>query len=122
MALVVTSDVEQEARRIIAAISAFEVLQLNPRDCEKEAVVRQYETKAVLFKRLFRNRLAMQAKARLDDAKMRLLDERLRVKEMNTHDESKRDAMRVKYEISTLESRTQMLEMRAAAIQSTPQK
>ena len=81
MALVISDEVTQEAQRILGCHNSFEVLQLSPEKCTKELVTEQYEAKAALFKRLFRNKLAMQAKAKLDNAKMRLSDPKLREKE-----------------------------------------
>lgn len=116
MSLVVSDEVQREAQRIIAAKDSFDVLQIHPRDCSKELVLRVYEEKVALFKKLFRSKAAMQAKARLDDAKMRLTDERLRSKELAAHHTITRDCAKDNERIEALEARTKILEMRAAAI------
>ncbi|CCW61153.1 unnamed protein product [Phytomonas sp. EM1] len=116
MALVVTSEIEQEAQRILVSKSAYEVLEINPRDFNKEIVLKKHGVKVEMFKRLFRNKLAMQAKARLDDAKMRLLDERFRAKEDEAHTNSQRDKIKEEEEIYALEARTRLLEVQAAEV------
>lgn len=116
MALVISDEVQREAQRIIAAKDAFDVLEVNPNECDKETVLRVYEGKVTLFKKLFRNKAAVQAKARLDDAKMRLTDERLRARELAAHDAIVRDATRDRERIEAIEARTRLLEMRAAAV------
>ncbi|CCW69264.1 unnamed protein product [Phytomonas sp. Hart1] len=116
MTLVVTNEVEQEAKRILAAGSSYEVLEINPRDFDKELVLKNYGVKVNIFKRLFRNKLAMQAKVRLDDAKMRLLDERFRVKEDEAYINVERGKKKEEETIYALEARTMLLEVRAAGI------
>jgi hypothetical protein len=116
MALVISDEVTREAQRILACQSSFEVLQLSPEKCTKELVVKQYEAKVALFKRLFRNKLAMQAKAKLDTAKMRLSDPKLREKEVGELKGLQRDVQRDYAELKALEDRTNVLEIRAAAL------
>lgn len=118
MALVVDDEVQREVQRILTAKDSFGVLEVSPGDSGKEVVLRQYEAKAALFRRLFRNKLAMQAKARLDDAKMRLLDDRFRIKELAQHNTIVRDSAKDRERIAAMESRTKLLEMRAADIEA----
>ncbi|KAK7197314.1 hypothetical protein NESM_000678400 [Novymonas esmeraldas] len=115
MALVISDEATREAERILACRNGFEVLELSPDNCTKEMVLEHYETKVALFKRLFRNRLAMQAKAKLDNAKMRLADTQLREKEAAAMKELQRDVHKDYAELQALEVRTRVLEMRAAA-------
>lgn len=119
MALVVSGDTEREAQRIIASKNAFEVLEVSPTECSRETVLRQYDEKSTPFRRLFRNKLALQAKARLDEAKMRLLDDHLRSKELASFTADQRDGIKDRAELTALEARTRMLEMRAAALLSS---
>lgn len=118
MALVISDEVTQEAQRILACQNSFEVLQLSPAQCSKELIMERYEAKATLFKRLFRNKLAMQAKAKLDNAKMRLSDPTLREKEAVELKGIQRDVQKDYAELRALEDRTNVLEIRAAAVQS----
>lgn len=117
MALIISDEVTREAERILACRNSFEVLELHPSACTKEMVLEQYEAKAALFKRLFRNKLAMQAKAKLDNAKMRLADAQLREKEAAGLKEVQRDVQKDYVELQALEARTRVLEMRAATVQ-----
>ncbi|KPA81376.1 hypothetical protein ABB37_03755 [Leptomonas pyrrhocoris] len=116
MALVISDEVTQEAQRILACQNSFEVLQLSPEKCTKQLVMEQYEAKVALFKRLFRNKLALQAKAKLDNAKMRLSDPMLRDKEAAGLREMQRDVQKDYVELKALEDRTSILEIRAAAL------
>ncbi|EAN79937.1 hypothetical protein, conserved [Trypanosoma brucei brucei TREU927] len=116
MSLVLADEVEVEARRIIASQNAFDVLGICPTDIRSDAVLRCYETKVGLFRRLVRNRLAMEAKAKLDHAKMLLLDETLRAKELAKFNECQRKDMLTKEELRAVEARTKLLEQRAAAL------
>lgn len=115
MALVLADEVTAEAQRILAATSAFDVLDV-PNDCANDAVISQYTAKCALFKRHFRNKVAAMAKSRLDEAKMRLLDHRLREKEARKVEEMLRNTAATREEMMHLEERTKLLEMRAAAI------
>ncbi|KAG8343757.1 hypothetical protein ERJ75_001365300 [Trypanosoma vivax] len=116
MALVLTDGAEKEARRIIASQNAFEVLGLNSVDVKRETILRQYEEKVAPLRRLVRNRLAMEAKAKLDHAKMLLLDDQLRLKELSKFKTAHLNDMRKREELRDLEARTRMLESRAAAL------
>ncbi|KPI85681.1 hypothetical protein ABL78_5261 [Leptomonas seymouri] len=117
MALVISDEASQEAQRILACRNSFEVLQLSVEKCTKELIMEQYEAKVVLFKRSFRNKLAIQAKARLDNAKMRLSDPKLRDREAAELKEMQRDVQKDYVELKALEDRTSVLEIRAAALQ-----
>ncbi|GET93454.1 hypothetical protein, conserved [Leishmania tarentolae] len=117
MALVISDEATQEAQRILACSNSFEVLELSPSNCTKEKVLEQYEAKALLFKGLFRNKLAMQAKAKLDNAKVRLADTQLREKETATLKVLQSDVHKDYAELQALDVRTRVLEMRAAAVQ-----
>ncbi|CAJ1038266.1 hypothetical protein Q4I30_008134 [Leishmania utingensis] len=117
MALVISDEATQEAERILACQNSFKVLELNPSNCTKEMVLMQYETKASLFKGLFRNKLAMQAKAKLDNAKVRLADTQLREKEAAAFKALQHDVHKDYAELQALEVRTRVLEMRAATVQ-----
>ncbi|KAG5464209.1 hypothetical protein LSCM1_00389 [Leishmania martiniquensis] len=117
MALLISDEATHEAERILACRNSFEVLELNPCNCTKEMVLAQYETKASIFKGLFRNKLATQAKAKLGNAKIRLLDAQLREKEAAALKEEQRDAHKDYAELQALEGRTRILEMRAATVQ-----
>lgn len=117
MALTISDEVTVEAQRILSCKNCFEVLELSPMNCTKEIVLQQYEAKVSLFKRLFRNKLAMQAKAKLDNAKVRLSDNQLREKEAEIFRDLQQSVYKDHAELYSLESRTKMLEIRAAAIQ-----
>ncbi|CBZ26217.1 conserved hypothetical protein [Leishmania mexicana MHOM/GT/2001/U1103] len=117
MALVISDEATREAERILACSNSFEILELNPSNCTKEMVLKQYETKASLFKGLFRNKLAMQAKAKLGNAKVRLADTQLREKEIAALKVLQIDAHKDYAELQALEVRTRVLEMRAATVQ-----
>ncbi|KAG5489526.1 hypothetical protein GH5_00399 [Leishmania sp. Ghana 2012 LV757] len=117
MALVISDEAAREAKRILACRNSFEVLELSPSNCTKEMVLEQYETKASLFKGLFRSKLAMEAKARLGNAKVRLADPQLREKEAASLKELQRDVHKDYAELQALEARTRILEMRAATVQ-----
>ncbi|RNE98200.1 hypothetical protein TraAM80_08912 [Trypanosoma rangeli] len=116
MALTLADGVEKEARRIIASENAFDALALNPVDAKGEVVLRRYEEKVAPLRRLVRNRLAMEAKARLDHAKIVLLDDVLRAKELLRFNSQQRSAVQEREELKALEARTKMLEARAAAL------
>ncbi|KAF8286818.1 hypothetical protein C4B63_64g433c [Trypanosoma cruzi] len=116
MSLILADGVEKEARRIIASENAFDALALNPVDAKGDVVLKRYEEKVAPLRRLVRNRLAMEAKARLDHAKVLLLDDALRAKELIRFNEQKRSAMKEREKLQTLEARTKLLELRAAAL------
>ncbi|ORC91434.1 uncharacterized protein TM35_000064390 [Trypanosoma theileri] len=116
MALVLSDGVEKEARRIIACENAFDVLEITPVNTKSEVVLRHYEEKVAPLRRLVRNKLAMEAKARLDHAKMLLLDDTLRAKELTRFNERQRIIIKEREELKALEARTKMLETRAAAL------
>ncbi|KEG12856.1 hypothetical protein DQ04_01371030 [Trypanosoma grayi] len=118
MALILADDVEREARRIIATENAFDALALNPVDAKNEVVLKRYEEKVAPLRRLVRNRLAMEAKARLDHAKVLLLDETLRAKEVLKFNERQRGFIKGREELKAIEARTKLLEARAAALSS----
>ncbi|CAC9551341.1 hypothetical protein conserved [Leishmania donovani] len=117
MALVISDEATREAERILACSNSFEVLELSPSNCTKEMVLEQYEAKVSLFKGLFRNKLAMQAKAKLGNAKVRLADAQLREKEAAALKVLQSDAHKNYAELQALEVRTRVLEMRAATVQ-----
>eukprot|EP00796_Vickermania_ingenoplastis_P008168 gene8168-5697_t len=115
MALVLSDEVTREAQRIIAAKNAFEVLEILPDGFTPALVLEHYEAKVQLFKRHFRNKTAAVAKSRVDEAKMRVLDDRLRAKEVESFTAVVIDEAQVREELRQLEERTKLLELRAAA-------
>ncbi|EPY33883.1 hypothetical protein STCU_00256 [Strigomonas culicis] len=116
MALVVSSDVEREIERIMRCKNAFEVLEINPRQCDNALVVKQFNTKVTPLKPLFRSRTAMQARKKLEDAKMRLLDDGMRAKEVEAFNSVLKSAIADRDEIERLERRTRLLEMQAESL------
>ncbi|KAG5490253.1 hypothetical protein JKF63_00372 [Porcisia hertigi] len=118
MTLVISDEATREAERILACHNSFEVLELSPSNCTKERILEQYEAKVSLFKGLFRNKLAMQAKAKLGNAKVRLADAQLREREASAFRELQRDVHKDYAELQALEARTRVLEMRAATVPS----
>ena len=114
MAIVLSSEQDQEAARILQCKNAFEVLKLKPTTfTSNDDIIKAYETLVAPFRKLIRNRLAMQAKARLDDAKLALCDAELRKKELGKFDTEAAVGQAERAELYALEARTRMLQARA---------
>lgn len=113
MAVVLTDETDQEARRILSSSNAFDVLQLTITTSSREEVLHQYTTISEPFRKAVRNRLAAEARERLDKAKMALLDPVLRGQEIQKL-QSRMTAVRLdQEELELLASRTRMLEAKA---------
>jgi nucleoside-diphosphate-sugar epimerase len=114
MALALADDATVEARRILSARNAFEVLELAPAACcARDAVERAFVAKEKLFKRLVRNDVAVRALQRLRDAKMVLCNDTLRAKELlGLHPENLISTYD-RQQLDWIEKRTAQLEERA---------
>ena len=117
MAIVLSSEQDQEAARILQCKNAFEVLKLKPTSfSSNDDIVRAYEALVAPFRKLIRNRLAMQAKARLDDAKLALCDPELRRKELSKYDGELAVGQAERSELNALEVRTRLLEAKCQEV------
>ncbi len=117
MALVLSTELDQDATRILQSQNAFEVLKLKPTAfISNDEVVKAYETLVAPFRKLIRNRLAIQAKARLDDAKMMLCNPDLRRKELDKFFEVHAVVHAERAELQALEARTRLLEARCQEV------
>lgn len=118
MALVLSDEVTREAQRILASANSFDVLGILPQDCTPELVQQRHSEKVQLFRRHFRNKTAMLAKARVDEAKVKLLEDRLRDKEREIFLSRVKEEARLREEMVQLEQRTRLLELRAEVVAS----
>lgn len=116
MALVVTDEVTQEAKNILAASNAFEVLGISPAEFSPALVKLKHEEKVQKLKRFFRNKNAALARNRVDEAKVRLLDDRLREKELQGISLRVQQEAAEREELRRLEDWTRHLEVRASVI------
>lgn len=116
MALIVTDEVTQEAKSILTASNAFEVLGITPAEFSRDVVKRKHEEKVQRLKPFFRNKSAALARNRVDDAKMRLLDDRLREKELQVISTKLQQEAAEREELRELEDWTRHLEMKASVI------
>lgn len=103
------------------AKNSFEVLGVLPQNCSREVVLQKYEEKMVMFKKHFRNKTAVLAKSRCDNAKMRLLNDALRKKEEEAFNNSVLQDVESREEMRLIEERTNLLEMRAFVISQNQQ-
>lgn len=116
MALIVTDDVTQEANAILAASNAFDVLGISPSEFSPVIVKLKHDEKVQRFKRHFRNKTVTLAKNRVDEAKMRLLDDRLREKELHEITLKVQKEAAEREEMHQLEDWTRYLETKASVI------
>lgn len=114
---VIPDDVEKESARILSCSNAFAVLELTPNNYTVEKAISRHEEKTNMLKKHFKNRNAVLARARLDDAKMKLLDTQLWNKEKEIHQRAELEKRTMFANIEHLEVRTRMLEERALALQ-----
>lgn len=116
MALIVTDEITQEANTILAASNAFEVLGISPSEFSPVIVKLKHDEKVQRFKRHFRNKTVTLAKNRVDEAKMRLLDDRLREKELHEITLKVQREAAEREEMYQLEDWTRYLETKASVI------
>eukprot|EP00744_Colponema_vietnamica_P021510 GILI01030754.1.p1 GENE.GILI01030754.1~~GILI01030754.1.p1 ORF type:complete len:127 (+),score=19.80 GILI01030754.1:62-442(+) len=78
MALVLTDEIDIEAQRILDAPDNFVALKLQPSNCSVTDVLASYESISSILRRkeAIRNPKAAKARAKLDQAKLRLSNEK----------------------------------------------
>lgn len=116
MALILSDDVSKEAKRILTSTNSFEVLEFLPQDFSRELVLQRHEEKIKMLRKHFRNKEALLAKSKVDEAKMRLLDDRLREKECFLQKKEIQHDVEEREKLRNIEEHTRMLEKRAAVI------